>query len=149
MKGKKFLLLNGFFVLLLVSCAVQNNAISTDSTLKERYKTLKQEETTFTINLIPPPGGKALIEGQQLDDPYSARVAPGRTYQIQLYTKDGIEYRGTIQVVGEGGAIGRTSGYDIRLYDYVIEMLKHDKQVSFYINSPDGEQVLLVTFYAP
>jgi len=64
-------------------------------------------------------------------------------------TKDGTVYKGSVQVVGEGGYIGRTRGYDIRLYDYVIDMLKHDKQVSFYINSPEGKQVLLITFYAP
>jgi hypothetical protein len=145
----KLLLFDVFFMLFLMSCAVQNNSLSSGSSLKERYTTLKQEEATFTVNLIPPSGGKSFIEGQQLEDPYSVRVTPGRIYSIEMDTKDGTVYKGSVQVVGEGGYIGRTRGYDIRLYDYVIDMLKHDKQVSFYINSPEGKQVLLITFYAP
>ncbi|MGB9736640.1 MAG: hypothetical protein ACP5T7_09420 [bacterium] len=149
MKRNKHLMSVTFIILLFASCAVQNNSISNESSLKERYANIKQEERIFTVNIIPPDGGRSLFEGRQLEDPYSVRVAPGNTYQIDMYTKDGTGYRGTIQVLGEGGAVGRYSGYDIRLYDYVIDMLKHDKQVSFYINSPDGRQVLLVTFYAP
>ncbi|MGC8756790.1 MAG: hypothetical protein ACP5QW_09770 [bacterium] len=149
MKRNKHLMSVTFIILLFASCAVQNNSISNESSLKERYANIKQEERIFTVNIIPPDGGRSLFEGRQLEDPYSVRVAPGNTYQIEMYTKDGTGYRGTIQVLGEGGAVGRYSGYDIRLYDYVIDMLKHDKQVSFYINSPDGRQVLLVTFYAP
>ncbi|MGC9027960.1 MAG: hypothetical protein ACP5JP_10575 [bacterium] len=149
MKRNKHLMSVTFIILLFASCAVQNNSISNESSLKERYANIKQEERIFTVNIIPPDGGRSLFEGRQLEAPYSVRVAPGNTYQIEMYTKDGTGYRGTIQVLGEGGAVGRYSGYDIRLYDYVIDMLKHDMQVSFYINSPDGRQVLLVTFYAP
>lgn len=149
MRHNKLLMFIVSISLFFISCAVQNNSISNESSLKARYANIKQEENIFTVNIIPPEGGRSLFEGKQLEDPYNIRVSPGNTYQIEMETKNGTDYKGTIQVIGEGGAIGRYRGYDVRLYDYVIDMLKHDKQVSFYINSPDGKQVLLVTFYAP
>ncbi len=45
--------------------------------------------------------------------------------------------------------VGMHQGFDVRLSGYIREMLKHDKQVSYYLNSPGGKQELLVTFFAP
>jgi len=138
-----------FFTLLITSCAAGNNNIGSNMIMQERYKSMEAERTKFTVNLIPPEGGTAIWEGKVLEMPYSVRVMPKKTYQIEIDTPNGMAYRGSIKVVGKGGSIGRFQGYDIRLSGYIIQMLKHERQVSFYLNSPSGKQILLVTFYAP
>jgi hypothetical protein len=138
-----------FLLSLFMSCAAQNNSIGKETFMEGRYAEMKQEEQSFSVNLIPPENGRALWEGKQLEDPYSVRVRQGKTYQIEIDTQDGTTYKGNIQVIGPGGSVGRYQGYDVRLSGYIMQMLKHDKQVSFYLNSPDGKQVLLVTFFAP
>ena len=134
---------------LLVSCATGSNTIGSDATINERYAAIEAQQQAFAVNIIPPEGGRALLEGKEIEAPYSARVTPGQTYQIEIDTPEGTAYKGNIKVLGEGGSIGRHQGYDVRLSRYIMEMLKHDRQVSFYLNSNEGKQVLLVTFYAP
>ncbi len=141
-------------MVVLISCAVQNadmqgSTIDNGNSLQGRYSTLRQENASFGVNLIPPQNGAAFWEGKQLDDPYGVRVEQGKTYQVEIDMQDGTPYKGTVQVVGAGGSVGRFQGYDVRLSGYIIEMLKHDRQVSYYLNSPGGRQVLLVTFFAP
>ena len=137
------------FLTLFFSCAAQNNTIDTGNTMQERYAAMRQEEQSFTVNLIPPDSGRAIWEGKQLEDPYSMRVNQGKTYHIEIDTGDGNAYKGTVQVIGNGGTVGMHQGFDVRLPGYIREMLKHDKQVSYYLNSPGGKQELLVTFFAP
>ncbi len=141
-------------IALLVSCAVQNTSLQNStlmngSSLQDRYAALQQEEASFSVHLIPPEQGAAFWGGKQLEDPYSVRVEQGKTYQVEIDTKDGTPYKGTVQVLGAGGSVGRFQGYDIRLSGSIVDMLKHDRQVSFYINSPGSRQILLVTFFAP
>lgn len=134
---------------LLVSCAAGNNTIGSNAINSERYAALEAENQSFAVNILPPDQGGVIWEGKQLDLPFSVRVQQGKTYQMEIDTTDGRAYRGTVQVIGAGGTIGRHQGYDIRLSRYIMEMLKHERQVSFYLNSTSGRQVLLVTFYAP
>ena len=134
---------------LFLSCAAQNDTIYTGTTMQERYAAMRQEEQSFNVNLIPPDNGRSIWDGQQLADPYSVRVNQGKTYPIEIDTGDGNAYKGTIQVIGDGGTVGMHQGFDVRLPGYIREMLKHEKQVSYYLNSPGGKQELLVTFFAP
>ncbi|MCL4558233.1 MAG: hypothetical protein M1491_06335 [Deltaproteobacteria bacterium] len=145
----KELILSVCLALLVVSCAAGNNNIENSETMNERYASIKEQQETFTMNLVPPEGGKSICEGRELERPYSVQVVKGKTYSVEIDLQDGTAYKGTVQVLSKGGAVGRYTGYDVGLSRYILDMLKHDKQVSFYINSSDGKQILLVTFYAP
>ncbi len=149
MKIIKILVVGIFLLSLCISCAAQNNNVGKETFMQKKYEAMKQKEQSFSVNLIPPDNGRSLWEGKQLEAPYTVRVSQGKTYQIEIDTHDGTAYKGSIQVIGTGGSVGRYQGYDVRLSGYMMQMLKHDKQVSYYIDSSDGKQVLLVTFFAP
>lgn len=145
MKKLLFLIL----IILATSCAAGSNNIGDNQIMSERYATLREQRDAFSVNLIPPEGGRSLWEGKALEDPFSEMVVPGKTYNVEIDTQDGTAYKGTIQVINKGGSIGRYGGYEVKFTRYIAEMLRHDKQVAFYINTADGKQILLVTFYAP
>ncbi len=144
---KRFMLWIGI-ALLVVSCAAGNNTIGNSEAMNERYASIKKLQETFTINLIPPEGGKSLWESRELERPYSVQVVQGKTYDVEIDLQNGTVYRGTVQVLNKGGAVGRYTGYDVKLSHDILNILKYNKQVSFYITSTHGRQILLVTFYA-
>ncbi len=131
--------------LILTSCAV-NSTTGTVVTINQNNQDRFEEQKMFTVNLIPPEGGKSIWEGKELEPPYSKQVLPGKTYNVQVETSHGVIYDGSIKVLADGGSIGKYPGYDVRLLKYIRGIIKQEKHISFYLNSPSGRQVLLVTF---